>query len=109
MNHLFQLWPFWLAIPLVLAAFLWNTPRPVTLRQLCRLELPVVLTVACLCAGTLLFFRYDPWFGVAGTRWASLYAPIAATILSAPIILFAVFVRYRRERSSSPANQHSFL
>ena len=103
MNHLFELWPFWLAIPLILAAFLWNTPRPVTLRQLWRLELPVVLAVACLCVSTLLFFQYEPWFGVAHTRWAGLYAPATATFLSGLVVVWAASIRYRRTQAHPPA------
>ena len=97
MNLLLELWPFWLAIPLVLAAFLWNTSRPVTLRQLWRLELPVVLAVACLCMGTLFFFQYEPWLGVAHTHWAGLYAPAVATLFSGLVVVWAAIVRYQRE------------
>ena len=103
MNDIFDLWPFWLFLLLVLSSFLWNTPRPFSFHQMLRLELPAVLLVACLCAGVFVFFRYEPWFGVAGIRWAALYAPVAATVLSAPVIVVAAFIRYRRQRSRTPA------
>lgn len=103
MNHLFDLWPFWLAIPLVLGFFLWRVDRPFAFSRLSHLEWSALSIVACICAGTVLFFQREPWFGMAQTQRAGLYAPAVATILSGLVVVGAAFIRYRREQAHPPA------
>ena len=103
MNHLFDLWPFWLTIPLVLGSFLWRVGRPFTFSHLSRLEWSVLFVVTFICAGTILFFWYEPWLGVARTQRAGLYAPVVATVLSGLVVVWAAIIRYQREKARPPA------
>lgn len=104
MNHLFDLWPFWLTIPLLLGSFLWRGGSPFTFCQLSRLEWSVLLVVAFICVGAMLLFWYEPWLGVARTETAGLYAPVVATILSGLVVACSAIIRYQRAKARLPAN-----
>lgn len=103
MDHLFDLWPLWLAIPIVLTSFLWPVSRPSIFGHLSRLEWSVLFIVAFICAGTMFFFQHEPWLGLAHTQKAGVYAPVAATILSGFVVVCAAIIRYQRERARPPA------